>query len=79
MKLKELFDIINHNNCCTNDLFNKILRIIENPQFDYTWKCHCWKTYISIEVENGWNKLSMPLKLVLYLHAQRQANGEEWD
>jgi hypothetical protein len=54
-------------------------RVLFDPKFEETRKCHDWRNYIPDFVCDVWEHLPPEAKLVAYDMALVQANREEWE
>lgn len=52
---------------------------ILNPEWGNNDRVHDWRNYISTQLQDIWNELSLDARIVAYYIAKNIADREEWD
>lgn len=59
--------------------YQNAVNTITAPDWNRAGRVHDWRNYVPEDLQCLWPELAMETKLVIFLMAEAQANGEEWD
>lgn len=55
------------------------LRDYKDPNWSEHQKVHCWRNYVSSELQDMWQTFSDEQKIAIAKNAQEFADREDWD